>query len=235
MRRLLVLTAILIATLSAELQTAAAATLDRIRSAGVFRIGYRADAKPYSYRNEKGQPAGYVVDLCREVAHALGPKIRAQYILVPADQRFEAIRDGRIDILCDPTSVTIQRREIVDFSAPTFVDGASVISRSSKPVRRFEDLAGKRIGVLDGTTSQHTLRESLDELNLSCRRADGRVSRSAGLISAMRPMPWPCPVTTAHSGSWLIGRSPASIARAGSPPSWKRPSARRRSTTYCGL
>jgi ABC-type amino acid transport substrate-binding protein len=178
MRRLLVLTAILIATLSAELQTAAAATLDRIRSAGVFRIGYRADAKPYSYRNEKGQPAGYVVDLCREVAHALGPKIRAQYILVPADQRFEAIRDGRIDILCDPTSVTIQRREIVDFSAPTFVDGASVISRSSKPVRRFEDLAGKRIGVLDGTTSQHTLRESLDELNLKATVEPVRDHRS---------------------------------------------------------
>jgi ABC-type amino acid transport substrate-binding protein len=166
MRRLLALTAILIAAWSVELQTTAAATLDRIRGAGVFRVGYRADAKPYSYRNEKGQPAGYVVDLCREVAEAVGPNIRTEYVLVPADRRFEAIRDGRIDILCDPTSVTIQRRQMVDFSMPTFVDGASVISRSSKPVRRFEDLAGKRIGVLEGTTSEHTLRASLRELNL---------------------------------------------------------------------
>jgi ABC-type amino acid transport substrate-binding protein len=166
MRRLLALAALLtIASLLAS-QAAPAATLDRIRDTGVFRIGYRADAKPYSYRNEKSQPAGYIVDLCREVAAAVGPHIRTEYVLVPADRRFEAIRDGRIDILCDPTSVTIQRREIVDFSLPTFVDGASVISRQSKPVRRFEDLAGKRVGVLDGTTSEQTLRTSLRELNL---------------------------------------------------------------------
>jgi len=170
MRRALFFITILTLALSVELQTAAAATLDRIRGAGVFHIGYRADAKPYSYRNEKGQPAGYVVDLCREVAQAVvqavGPNVRAEYILVPADQRFEAIRDGRVDILCDPTSVTIQRREMVDFSLPTFVDGASAISRASKPVRRFEDLAGKLIGVLEGTTSEQTLRASLHELNL---------------------------------------------------------------------
>ena len=55
------------------------------------------------------------------------------------------------------------RREMVDFSLPTFIDGAGVISRTSKPVRAFEDLAGKRIGVLGGTTSE----------------ADARASRSA--------------------------------------------------------
>jgi polar amino acid transport system substrate-binding protein/glutamate/aspartate transport system substrate-binding protein len=177
MRRLLALAAVFLTTMSL-VPEAAAATLDRIRSTGVFRIGYRADAKPYSYRNEKGQPTGYIVDLCREVAAAVGPHIRTEYVLVPADRRFEAIRDGRIDILCDPTSVTIQRREIVDFSLPTFVDGASVISRTSKPVRRFEDLAGKRVGVLDGTTSEQTLRTSLRDLNLKATVEPVRDHRS---------------------------------------------------------
>src|SRR5688572_20461535 len=84
---------------------AAASTLDRVRDSGVLRIGYRADAKPYSYRNEHGQAAGYIVDLCTEVAVELGPNVRAEYVLVPPDDRFEAVRDGRIDILCDPSSV----------------------------------------------------------------------------------------------------------------------------------
>src|SRR6185295_8347185 len=141
-------------------------TLDRIRDSGVFRIGYRADAKPYSYQDEQGQPAGYIVDLCLEIAAALGPNISPQYVRVPADQRFEAVRDGRVDILCDPSSVTMPRREMVDFSLPTYLDGAGVISRTSKPVRTFEDLGGKRIGVLDGTTTEQTLRTSLGELNV---------------------------------------------------------------------
>ncbi|AMN42874.1 amino acid ABC transporter substrate-binding protein [Rhodoplanes sp. Z2-YC6860] len=147
-------------------QAAVAGTLDRVRDGGVFRIGYRADAKPYSYRNDQGQAAGYVVDLCLEIAKAFGPKVRTEFVLVPPDQRFEAVRDGRADILCDPTSITMARRETVDFSLPTFLDGASVLSRSSKPVRVFEDFAGKRIGVLAGTTTEETLRGSLGELAL---------------------------------------------------------------------
>ena len=147
-------------------QAATAATLDRVRDGGVFRIGYRADAKPYSYRNDQGQAAGFIVDLCLEVAAALGPNVRTEFVLVPSDQRFEAVRDGRADILCDPSSVTLARREMVDFSLPTFLDGAGVLSRTSKPVRVFEDFAGKRIGVLEGTTTERTLRASLDELNL---------------------------------------------------------------------
>ncbi len=81
-------------TLSLVPQAATAGTLDRVRDSGVFRIGYRADAKPYSYRDEHGQAAGYIVDLCTEVAAALGPNVRAEYVLVPPDDRFEAVRDG---------------------------------------------------------------------------------------------------------------------------------------------
>ena len=160
----LVVLALMVLALSAE--AAAAATLDRVRDSGVFRIGYRADAKPYSYRNEHGQAAGYIVDLCVEVAKALGPNVRPEYVLVPADNRFEAVRDGSVDILCDPSTITMERRALVDFSIPTFLDGASALSRTSKPVRVYEDLAGKRVGVLEGTTTERTLRGSLDELGL---------------------------------------------------------------------
>ena len=161
---------LLAAGLLAGVPFAEAATLDRVKESGVFRIGYRADAKPYSYRNERGEAAGFIVDLCREVATAVraetGGNTRVDYVLVPADQRFESVRDGKVDILCDPSTVTIPRREIVDFSLPTFLDGASVLYRLSKPIRRFEDLAGKRVGVLAGTTTEQVLRNSLRDLGL---------------------------------------------------------------------
>ena len=147
-------------------QAAAAGTLERVRDSGVFRIGYRTEAKPYSFQNEAGQAAGYVVDLCLEVAKALGPNVRSEFVQVAPNLRFEGIRDGLADILCDPSSITMARREMVDFSLPIFLDGASVLSRTSKPVRVFEDFAGKRIGVLQNTTSEETLRVSLAELSL---------------------------------------------------------------------
>jgi ABC-type amino acid transport substrate-binding protein len=165
MRRLVILTVLL----AIAAQTAAAATLDRVRETGIFRIGYRADARPYSYQDSKGKPAGYIVDLCKEVAYALGPGVRTEYVLVPADRRFAAVREGDVDILCDPSSITLARRELVDFSIPTYLDGAAVLSRTYNPMRRFEDLGGKRVGVLIGTTTERVLRASLEKLGLEAK------------------------------------------------------------------
>jgi ABC-type amino acid transport substrate-binding protein len=160
----------LLTALVAAGSAASAGTLDRIKESRVFKIGYRADAKPYSYRNDKGQPAGYIVDLCQEVAAAVrevaGAWTRTEFVLVPADRRFESVREGKVDILCDPSTVTLPRRELVDFSLPTFLDGAGALSRTNRPVQRFEDLAGRRVGVLEGTTTERMLRESLDALGV---------------------------------------------------------------------
>jgi ABC-type amino acid transport substrate-binding protein len=162
MRRLVILAAALVIA-----SQASAGTIERVRDTGVFRIGYRADAKPYSYQDAMGRPAGYIVDLCREVAAALGPDVRTEYVLVHAGARFQSVAEGKVDILCDPSSVTIARRELVDFSIPTYLDGAGVLSRRSAPVQRFEDLAGKRVGVLVGTTTERLLRDSLQALGLT--------------------------------------------------------------------
>jgi polar amino acid transport system substrate-binding protein/glutamate/aspartate transport system substrate-binding protein len=163
MRRLFVLAAALVLAGSAQ----AASTLDRIKSSGVIRLGYRADAEPYSFQTTDGQPAGYIVDICKEVAGRIGANIRADYVLVPASQRFEAVRDGHVDILCDPSSATIERRKIVDFSLPVFLDGAGVLFRANDPIRRFEDVRGKRVGVLSGTTTERVLRDSLESLGVA--------------------------------------------------------------------
>ncbi len=162
MRRLFIIAALLVVAS----QAASAGVLDRVKETGVFRVGYRADARPYSYQDAHGRPAGYIVDLCKQVAAALGPGVRTKYVVVHAGERFESVRDGKVDILCDPSSVTIARREIVDFSIPTYLDGAGVLSRASDPVQRFEDLGGKRVGVLVGTTTEHLLRNSLQALDL---------------------------------------------------------------------
>jgi polar amino acid transport system substrate-binding protein len=204
MRRILTLAALL----ALASPTAGAGTLDRIRETGVFRIGYRADARPYSYQDRNAQPSGYIVDLCTEIATALGPNIQPQYVRVPPDRRFEAVRDGHIDILCDSSSVTMPRREMVDFSLPTFIEGAGVISRTGKPVGSFEDLGSKRVGVLAGSTSEAILRKSLDELKLKAEvipaadyrsgldlLTDGKIDAyfgDRGIIAAMlREGGWP--------------------------------------------
>jgi ABC-type amino acid transport substrate-binding protein len=151
---------------------AAADTLKRIAESGVIRIGHRNDAQPHSFRDASGHVGGYIVDLCREVALSVQQQLKRdvniQFVPVTSETRFTALRDNQIDILCEPTSITISRREIVDFSIPTFIDGAGV-AFSGGEIDRFEDFLNKKIGVLAGTTTHELLRMSLAQLNIAAQ------------------------------------------------------------------
>jgi len=144
-----------------------AGTLDRIKQEKAIRIAYREDAPPFSSKDKLGEPAGFMVDLCRAVAKKLAeqlnlPGLNAVYVPVTAADRFEAIAQQKADLLCEPTSVTLSRRERVDFSIPTFLDGASLMVRADGP-KNLRDLAGQKIGVLAGTTTEEALRNTLKE------------------------------------------------------------------------
>src|SRR6516162_490366 len=159
------------AVLLAAVGIAVAGTLDRIGQEKVIRIAYREDARPFSYKDKLGEPAGFMVDLCRAVAKKLAeqlnlPSLNAAYVPVTAADRFEAISQQKADILCEPTSVTLSRRAQVDFSIPTFLDGAGLIVRAGGP-KNLRDLAGQKIGVLAGTTTEEALRNTLKEAQIN--------------------------------------------------------------------
>lgn len=191
MKRLSVLVIAAVVCLSSP---AAAQTLERVRASGEFKIGFREDAAPFAYKNMLGEPAGYAVDLCRHVAARVKSElglesIRVTYLPVTAENRFDAVQNGRVDILCGPTSVTLSRRALVDFSIFTFVDGASVLYQADGPAT-FEELAGKKVGVRLGTTTETALKNSLKSLSLDAEvvavadHADGLGKLESGDIAA---------------------------------------------------
>jgi polar amino acid transport system substrate-binding protein/glutamate/aspartate transport system substrate-binding protein len=159
-----------LAATALTLGSAAAGTLDAVKQAKTIRLAVRDDAPPFSYKDKTGQPAGFMVDLCRAVVkHLAGDLGLAElgivYVPVTAADRFEAIQGGKADLLCEPTSETLSRRGQVDFSIPTFVDGASIMIKGDGP-SEFGALAGKKIGVLAGTTTEQSLRATLDLANV---------------------------------------------------------------------
>src|ERR1700745_3066222 len=66
--------------------------LARGRQTTVFRVGYYADAGPFSYQDEAGQPAGYAVALCQAIANDLKSELGlssldVQFVLVTGEDR----------------------------------------------------------------------------------------------------------------------------------------------------
>jgi len=146
-------------------------TLQRIKDTGTIRIGYRLDAVPFSYRDKAGKPVGYTVDICRMVAQGIENRLQlkkplaVRFVPVTTKDRFDAIRQKRIDMLCGATSVTLSRRRMVDFSVLTFFTGASVMVKKGGPAG-FAGLNGKKIAVRKATTTEGALRETLERLGI---------------------------------------------------------------------
>jgi ABC-type amino acid transport substrate-binding protein len=160
-----------LATAALSLGSAEGGTLDAVKQVKTIRLGVRDDAPPFSYKDKTGQPAGFMVDLCRAVVKHLADdlglgEVKIVYVPVTAVDRFDAIQGGKADLLCEPTSETLSRRDQVDFSIPTFVDGGGIMVKGDGP-SNFEALAGKKIGVLAGTTTEQDLRDS------RCRQRQG--------------------------------------------------------------
>ncbi len=143
-------------------------TLEKIARTGEFVIGYRTDASPLSYENADGDPSGYSVDLCRRIAagvkaHLSEVDIETRFVSVSSDDRISAVISGKIDIECGSTTITLSRQEQVDFTIPTFVTGASILSLAESGIQGMSDLSGKKVGAVKDTTTVELLRENLQQ------------------------------------------------------------------------
>jgi ABC-type amino acid transport substrate-binding protein len=144
------------------------ATLDRIRSTGIIHMGYVAGSAPFSSRDASGQPQGYSVALCNEIASGIRsqlklPQLETRWVELTLQNRLEAVRSGKVDIECGTTTWTLSRQAEVDFSLITFVDGGSIMTPADADLRRLADFDGKRIAVIAGTTTEKVLRNAVQQ------------------------------------------------------------------------
>lgn len=141
-------------------------TLKKIKTSGTFTIGHRESSPPFSFLGPDKRPAGYSIDICRHVAAAIQKQLgladlKLAWVPVTVETRIQAVAQGRVDIECGSTTATLSRQEHVDFSLMTFVDGASLLTTPSSNLRGLGDLAGKRIAIVPGTTTEKALAEFL--------------------------------------------------------------------------
>jgi ABC-type amino acid transport substrate-binding protein len=141
-------------------------TLRKVKDSGVLAVGYRENALPFSFTGSDGKPAGYSVDLCQEIAlgvqHELRlPNLAVRWVPVTPGNREDAVVSGAVDIECGSTTASLSRQERVDFTLMTFVDGSTLLIAEGGGVRTLADLAGKRVGVVPGTTTEKAVADFL--------------------------------------------------------------------------
>lgn len=143
-------------------------TLKRINDANSITIGHRESSAPFSFYNEKKEPVGYAMDLCNsvvdEVRRSLNkPNLQIKYLPVTAQNRITMVADRTVDMECGSTTNTLTRQQQVDFSAVYFTTGTRVLTRKALKAKEIEDLQGKTIGVVGGSTNERAVKALLDD------------------------------------------------------------------------
>ena len=167
------------------------------RDSRTLKIGYRQDAAPFSYVDENGDIKGYSIEICRAIYDNLKEaKIveKVDYIPVSSGGRFDDLHHKKIDLLCGATTVTIRRMREFRPTLFTFISGASFMYDLSNGSIRCNEFLSKKIGCLEGTTTESELIdiisdqcESLDDKNITSEEIDLiRLSSHKDSIDALK-------------------------------------------------
>ena len=151
---------------SASAQSTTSPTLGKIKAAKAINVAYSADSLPFSVNGPNGAPVGYSIDLCKRVIAQIGravgePELKVNWIPGSVAERLQMVASGRAELECANTTQTQSRLANVDFSNLIFVDGGGLLVVAGAPINQVSDLAGKRVAVLKGTTTEQRLNDML--------------------------------------------------------------------------
>lgn len=140
--------------------------LAQARARGVLRIANTQSSPPWSLLDANNQPAGYDVDVAREIARRIGiPKVR---FIADTYQNFIAsLNANKYDLVINILTPTPEREKQVDFSDIYILSTLQIFVRNDNTtIKTRADLAGKRVGVSAGTMNETWVRANIKNADI---------------------------------------------------------------------
>jgi general L-amino acid transport system substrate-binding protein len=131
-------------------------TLQAIQRRGRLNCGVHQGLVGFAYTDNRGQWRGFDADFCRALAAAIfGDPDAVRFVPLTAENRFQALLDGRIDVLWRNTSWTMERDTggQLSFAGINYYDGQGFLVRRSLDLASAAELNGARVCVQSGSTS----------------------------------------------------------------------------------
>lgn len=155
-------------TTAAEVESGSGArTLEEIKADGKIVIGIFSDKNPFGYVDENGEVQGYDVYFAKRIAKdLLGSEDAVEFKYVEAANRVEYLLSAKVDIILANFTVTEERSEQVDFALPYMKVSLGIVSLDDALITSAEDLNGKDLIVVKGTTAETYFTEHYPEINL---------------------------------------------------------------------
>lgn len=135
--------------------------LANARASGVIRVANTQASPPWSMLDDKNQPAGYDVEVAREVAKRIGVA-RVEFVADLFKNFVEGLKAGKYELVMNDLTPTPEREKQVDFSVAYGLEDFRIFVRTSNTdIKDRPDLKGKRVGVTAGTSNESWSRANL--------------------------------------------------------------------------
>jgi len=149
---------------------AQAATLDEVKARGSLNCGVNPNLQGFGAKGADGTYAGFDVDFCRAVAEAaLGDPAKVTYVPLTLQERFDALKAGKVDVLARNSTWTMERETAMPlrFAGVSYYDGQGFIVKKLLGVTSALQLSGASICFQTGATTENNVEDFFREKEMT--------------------------------------------------------------------
>ena len=149
----------------------AGTTMARLNEAGKITVGTKIDQPGFGLLNpQTKEPEGFDVEIAKLIAAKLG--IEADNITwteTVSANREPFIQNGQVDIVVATYTINDTRKQVVDFAGPYYEAGQDIMVAKGNPekIEGPDDLAGKTVCSVEGSTPAQNIRDNYPEAQLT--------------------------------------------------------------------
>ena len=137
-----------------------AGTLQDVKRRGKLIVGVKTDYPPLGFLDKKGVNKGFDIDIAKALSKELfGNEEAIQFVPVTSGNRIAFLNSKKIDVIVATLTITEERKKEVAFSAPYFITAQLILVRGDSKITKYEDLAGKRVATIRGSTGDIAIGE----------------------------------------------------------------------------
>ncbi|MGY1692493.1 glutamate ABC transporter substrate-binding protein [Geodermatophilus sp. SYSU D01105] len=159
------------AEVAEDVQFEAGTTMAELAEAGSITVGTKFDQPGFGLLNPQTQdPEGFDVEIAKIIAGELGiAEDGIEWTETVSANREPFIQNGQVDIVVATYTINDTRKQVVDFAGPYYIAGQDIMVAAGNPegIQGPDDLAGKTVCSVEGSTPAQNIRDNYPEANLT--------------------------------------------------------------------
>jgi glutamate transport system substrate-binding protein len=145
-------------------------TMAKLQQAGKVTVGTKFDQPLFGLKNLEGKPEGFDVEIAKIIAGEMGISAdKIQWVETVSANREPFIQQGKVDFVVATYTINDKRKQVVDFAGPYYVAGQDIMVKKGNPlgIQGPDDLAGKRVCSVTGSTPAENIRTNYPQAKLT--------------------------------------------------------------------